>query len=335
MGGFEIDASKSGAERPERLRLRSHVLIDMAVDGRFKELNIAADELEDKSNFDSLGTTVAFIQALWLCAQSIARVHEGLAITLLEVSTVAHVVMSTFTFILWLQKPQSITRGHIIMNQTTLPELETMARYERIRKRPDAALSETLQRKEHYFMPNHLKMTKATARHRERFLRSSAMREALAESSFLEESPETLWMFHINQSRELRDTWFSKDLYYWSTAAFWAVVALFGAVHVAASRAHFPTSVEGTLWLIASIIVTCAAVMYGIGALVVFRYGSQHWKDMVPSPNGPPVRFSHVLGTLSIGCHIYLFVESWISLRSLPASASGTVDWLKGFPHIS
>ena len=335
MGGFEIDASKHGSERPERLRLRPHILIDMATRGEFKDLNIPADDLDDKNKFDSLGSFIAFVQSLWFCAESIARVQQGLAITLLEISTVAHVVMSTFTLILWWQKPQSVARGHIIKQETIVPELETLARYERIQKRSESTFHENLQQKEHYFVSNQLRRSNATTSHSRRAFRRSAMREAQAESSFLVGAPDTLWMFHINQSRRSRDKWFDQASYFWGTAAFWAVVALYGAVHVAAWNGHFPTTVEQKMWLIASILVTSVASIYGVGALFVLRFGSQHWKDLVPSPNGPPVRFAHFLGSLAIIGHICLFVESWTSLRSLPESASATVDWLQFIPHLS
>ena len=335
MGGFELDASTLDSERPDRLRLRPHVLIELANEGKFEQLNIAADELTDKSKFDILGSTIAFVQALWFCAQSIARVQQGLAISLLEVSTVAHVVMSSFTLILWWQKPQSVARGHIIMRKPMFPQLKILARYEQILGRSAAEFSNSVDRKEHYFAANHMNKLALTAKRGDRARRRGAMREAVSESQFLRGAPESLWMFHIDQSRELRDKWFAKDLYYWSSAAFWAVVALYGAVHVAAWNNHFPSSVERILWLVASVVITSVASLYGFGSLIVMWVGSERWKNLVPSPNGPPVRYAHVFGSLAILSHLYISVESWASIRSLDESAFQTVNWLEAFPHLS
>ena len=274
MGGFEIDASNNGSERPERLRLRPHILIDIATRGEFQDLNVAADDLDSQGRFDSLGSLIAFVQALWFCVTSIARVQQGSAITLLEISTVAHVIMSTFTLLLWWQKPQTVARGHIIKHERIVPELEILARYEKIQKRAKSTFEENLQQKEHYFMSNHLRKSSATLIHSHRAFRRSAMREAQAESSFLIGAPDSLWMFHVDQSRALRDTWFNQASYFWATAAFWTVVAFYGAVHVAAWNEHFPSAVERTLWLAASIVVTSVASIYGVGAVFVLRFGS-------------------------------------------------------------
>ena len=335
MGGFQIDISNHGSEQPERKRLRPHVLLDLADEGRFHELNIAGADLTDKSKFDVLGSTVACGQALWFCAQSIARFRQGLAISLLEVSTVAHVVLSVFTLILWWAKPQSVNRGHIIMHQLRMPQIEQMIRYERILKRSDSEFRNSLARRELYLLPNILKGSKRTANLARRTFQQSARREALSDSSFLLGSRESLWMFHKGQSRKLRDRWFPHELYFWATTAFWIPVAVFGAIHMAAWNEHFPTAAEHILWLVASGLVTAISLLYGLGALLVLWFGDNGWKELLPSTNGAPVRYGHGLGTLVIFAHIYLFIASWIDLRFLPASAFQTVDWTAAFPHFS
>jgi len=335
MGGFQMDISDLDSERQDTRHLRPHVLLDLADKGEFHRLNIVGADLIDKSKFDVLGSTVAFVQALWFCAQSIARVRQGLAISLLEISTIAHVTLSAFTLILWWPKPQSVNRGHIILHQPKQPRLEQGARYERILQRSNTENQVTVERKENYFFANRLGRSKYTARQARRALKHSAWREALSESPFLSGRGESLWMFHIDQPRSMRDRWFPYSLYFWATAAFWAPVALFGAIHVAAWNAHFPSSTERILWLVASILISITSLAYGFGTMVVYWFGPRRWRDFIPSSMGPPVRYGHLQGCLAVGAHVYLFLASWIGLRSLPASAFQTVDWTAAFPHLS
>ena len=112
-------------------------------------------------------------------------------------------------------------------------------------------------------------------------------------------------------------------------------MAVFGAIHVAAWNAHFPSSTERILWLVSSITVAFISLTYGLGVQVVWWVGSAGWKEVVPSTNGAPVRYTHALGSLVILAHIYLFIGTWIDLRSLPVSAFQTVDWATVFPHVS
>ena len=335
MGGFQVDISNFDSERPITRCLRPHILLDLADEENLYKLNVAGADLSDKSKFDVLGSTIACGQALWFCAQSVARVRQGLAISLLEISTVAHVTMSVFTLILWWQKPQSINRGHVILHEPRLPEIDKMIRYEKIMKRSDSEFNATFARREVYGVANFLKGNKLTANYGSRVLHQSARREALSDSSFLQSRAESLWMFHLDQSRELRDRWFPYDLYFWATTAFWIPVAVFGAIHIAAWNAHFPSFTERILWLVASITVAFISLMYGLGVQVIRWVGSTGWKEVVPSTNGAPIRYTHALGSLAILAHIYLFIGSWIDLRSLPVSAFQTVDWATVFPHVS
>ena len=335
MGGFQVDISNLDSEHPIIRRLRPHILLDLTNEEDIHRLNVAEADLTDKSKFDVLGSTVAYAQALWFCAQSVARVRQGLAISLLEISTVAHVALSAFTLGLWWTKPQSVNRGHVILHQPTQPLIERMIRYEKIVNRVVIENEATFTRKEHYFFANLFGRSKHTGRIARQAVKNSAMREAKSESPFLQSRGESLWMFHIDQSRDLRDRWFSYDLYFWAAAAYWSAMAVYGAVHVSAWNAHFPSSIERTLWLVACVLIVVVALFHFLGIILIYWLGSAKYRDVVPSPNGSPVRYSHTLGFLAVGAHAYLFIASWIGLRSLPVSAFETLDWTAAFPHWS
>lgn len=210
-----------------------------------------------------------------------------------------------------------------------LPEIERMVFNEKTMKRSVSRYDADVSRRQAYYLSRMFKMNRHTASLASGIEKINAMKEAFSASDFLTDQGSILWMFHVRQTRELRDRWFSDDLYFWATAAYWAPVALYGAINIAAWNAHFPSSVERVLWLVASFVITSVASQF------VYRFGSATIKELVPSPFGPPVRFTHLAGYLAIGAHVPITIASWISLRSLPASAFRTVDWVMTFPHVS
>ncbi|KAK7002312.1 hypothetical protein R3P38DRAFT_1731329 [Favolaschia claudopus] len=62
-------------------------------------------EIEDKSKSDVLAKLLAVTQILRIVAQSLARWDQHLAITSLELTTVAYAVVTTFMWFFWMNKP--------------------------------------------------------------------------------------------------------------------------------------------------------------------------------------------------------------------------------------
>ncbi|KAF7973369.1 hypothetical protein HWV62_15455 [Athelia sp. TMB] len=66
------------------------------------------DELKDKSKGDTLSKTVAVIQTLWFIAQCITRRAQGMAITSLEIMTLAYTVITVAMYAAWWHKPLNV-----------------------------------------------------------------------------------------------------------------------------------------------------------------------------------------------------------------------------------
>ena len=333
MGGFQEDISKPGSQEPDARPLRPHILLNLAERGQFDRLNLPAAELADKSKFDVLGNLVASVQALWFCMQSIARVQQGLAISLLEVSTMAHVALSAFTLFLWWQKPQSVNRGHVILQEPSLPQIDLMLRYQKLKQKYDSDFKAAQITKVGRFVESLLRRSRYTIKYAREIVCQVSIVEAHSQSPFLNCTLDTLWMFHIHQPRELRDQWFPRKLYSWATVAFWAPVAIYGGIHISAWNTHFPTSTERIIWLIAATSVSFIAMAFCVGTAFMGWIGSARFNDALASRFGEPVRYWHLYGCVVFLAHVYLAVEAWIGLRSLPKSAFDTVDWTKVFPH--
>ncbi|KAJ3479727.1 hypothetical protein NLI96_g8855 [Meripilus lineatus] len=70
--------------------------------------------IQDKSKSDMLTKTIALFRVAWFILQLCARYHENLAITELEIFTLAFCVLNFATYALWWKKPFAVDRGYVI-----------------------------------------------------------------------------------------------------------------------------------------------------------------------------------------------------------------------------
>ncbi|KAJ3479732.1 hypothetical protein NLI96_g8859 [Meripilus lineatus] len=75
---------------------------------------INEQDIQDKSKSDMLTKTIALFQVAWFILQLCARRHENLAITELEIFTLAFCVLNFATYALWWKKPFAVDRGYAI-----------------------------------------------------------------------------------------------------------------------------------------------------------------------------------------------------------------------------
>ncbi|KAJ7769057.1 hypothetical protein B0H14DRAFT_3509552 [Mycena olivaceomarginata] len=68
----------------------------------------------DRSKGDALSKGLALAQGLWFCVQYFARIHHHLAVTQLEVATVAFAVVNVFIWALWWRKPLDVQRPIVV-----------------------------------------------------------------------------------------------------------------------------------------------------------------------------------------------------------------------------
>ncbi|KAF7370064.1 hypothetical protein MSAN_00636400 [Mycena sanguinolenta] len=101
MGGF---VSSTGTPITSEKQLRDCVELQDAI------RRVSLKDIQDKSKGDALSKGVALAQGLWFTIQCIARVQQHLAVTELEVITLAFAVVSIFLWILWWNKPLDVQR---------------------------------------------------------------------------------------------------------------------------------------------------------------------------------------------------------------------------------
>ena len=121
----------------------------------------------------------------------------------------------------------------------------------------------------------------------------------------------------------------------------WSASMAYGGIHAMAWDGHFPSETEARLWRTSSVCVAGSGltwIMINMLARTFPRFKAYwkevetlraHWTSLI------------CLGSLPILCgianllaRIYLVIESFISLRKLPASAFDTTEWTQVTPHL-
>ncbi|KAJ6449569.1 hypothetical protein C8R45DRAFT_145099 [Mycena sanguinolenta] len=82
--------------------------------------NAKKEDIKDKSKGDVLSKGVALLQGLWFILQCLARVHQRLAVTQLEVATLAFAIVNIFIWLLWWNKPLDAQQPIVVGPHTLL-----------------------------------------------------------------------------------------------------------------------------------------------------------------------------------------------------------------------
>lgn len=117
MGGFMVFENN---QDPRPRTLDPFKLEDHLARG---EIDITAQEIQDRGNGDMLSKALVIIQTGWFILQCIARWVEDLPITELELVTLAFAMLNFFTYGLWWSKPLSVQCPYrVLMHRKPMSE---------------------------------------------------------------------------------------------------------------------------------------------------------------------------------------------------------------------
>ena len=307
MGGFCL------VNEDRAIQQREYVYVDadsirLLVQRRHLRANdlIRKEEIEDKGKADLFVKMVALVQTLWLVLQCIARFVQHLPITTLEISALAYIPCTIFLVILWWHKPMDVNEPTRLTLRPA-PQSQQSRLTSNDKSLPDLPRPVVV-----------LPYPKFPLAHR--------CRQVIGET------------FH--------------------PIGRWGVVSaifcfVFGGIHCTAWNFFFETPQERLAWRICSVILTVSipfswilnravqGILQAVWAKNIERERRNptfHWtrKD----GHGveitiPVVQTIHGLGlAFYVLARLYLLVEVFLSLRSLPAGCYVTVDWLEFWPHV-
>lgn len=119
MGGFIIQSKNDSFEcyRPRPLKLMS-----LFEKGAIPWPDSSDDEIKGRSKADWLTKGIAMIQILYFVTSLIGRWAQGLAVTTLELFTLAIVVCAMIMFVAWWHKPFDVQIPIVISSETRISE---------------------------------------------------------------------------------------------------------------------------------------------------------------------------------------------------------------------
>ena len=102
--------------------LTLEMLRELVKDPSF-EIQITEEEISDRSKGDGLAKLIFILQSSWFITQCIARHIQGLALTQLELTTLAMASLNGITCILWWHKPLNARAVvHVYLNRQLTDE---------------------------------------------------------------------------------------------------------------------------------------------------------------------------------------------------------------------
>jgi hypothetical protein len=293
---------------------------------------------------------------IWFTLNVIARPTQGLALTTLEITTMAFVFSTVGTCFCWRWKPMDVTTTISVEGTTTMEQITHDA---------GPAISGQYKNSPLDFLgPHDWIMT-------------------------------LLWRFNVNILRRLGlirkspKVWRARRLTSFNFPAISHVSGLFilcfgmaySAIFLAAWNFTFPSSTEALLWRICASVVFGLTPVVGVVEILSIKSGRQRHVEVgmpqgfaIPSQQHPrasqqasqnratpnqvqtaksdpskssarlsvlstsglplrALRFTEPIAAIYTTCRLFILVEDIIGLRALPASAFQTVNWTAYWPH--
>ena len=88
---------------------------------------LGPEEIEDRSKSDTLSKTIVLVQTTWFTVQCIARAVQGLALTELEIVTLAYTALNGVMCFFWWKKPLDVQCPIIIVLKDSRIERRAIA----------------------------------------------------------------------------------------------------------------------------------------------------------------------------------------------------------------
>ncbi|KAJ9651069.1 hypothetical protein H2198_009648 [Neophaeococcomyces mojaviensis] len=115
MGGFGLTTVMNDVRETKNGWINARIILSLIQSGRISPSRLPTRaEIEDKSKADVMVKALAFVQALWVLVQCIARAAQHLPITTIELSTVAYIPCAVVISCCWWNKPMDIEKPFLL-----------------------------------------------------------------------------------------------------------------------------------------------------------------------------------------------------------------------------
>lgn len=258
---------------------------------------LSTADLEDRSKGDIFVKGAAIVQISWLVIQIIARASQGLAISLLEITTLAFAACAIATYILLWHKPQDV------MTPTYIDATNVLTREQVIGLAARSPVS--------------------TLFVHEFWLHGVAIR-AMADS-----------VFPWTRGIPTRLPW-QKDTLYLNPVFIGIGFGgtLFGTIHFIAWDFEFPTPVERILWRM-SCCVLISIPLLSTAMYFMTIHNARRDNETDTKTNALLRPFTTICTVLYLLARLYLMTEVFRSLAYAPPSTFHEINWPSAIPHVN
>ncbi|KAF8843539.1 hypothetical protein BDN67DRAFT_964358 [Paxillus ammoniavirescens] len=221
MGGFALH------DGTRRMKLHPDDHLQYLKKGTIMNPDITEEEVDDKSKSDGLTKAILVLQLLWFILQVVVRGTNHLAITLVEIDTLAMAALSLPLFFFWWSKPMAPKRPHILHLKPTSVLQNAPQTHCSLDGDDDDGIS----------------------------LMDDTVRIRDARYWVTERPGQQLWQELLLGRRDEVSNWYG-------VSALSTCLILLGAVHIIAWDFQFPSQAEKITWRIASLTLISAPIIY-------------------------------------------------------------------------
>lgn len=336
-GGFYLHVPEEPGYPPcPPFPLNSRAIAYLVERGYIEMPSITLKDIDDKSKADKFAKIFAVVQSSYLILESIARRVQSLAITPLELTTLAFVPCTLATYYMWMNKLLGVNTSTPIYTTTPISQILKDAGPLANEQWCDTPLD---------FVEDHtLLMTPdPTKPPPPALLKGGRLmgwnfwkrRSRFAHIGSLTTRP----ISRIPNDYTVAPSSYRVAISIWAFSTFHAVVHLLGWNFV------FPTRIELWMWRVAALTMTGTLGVGGLGNVRAVRPGVNFRIQMLGVWVKPAFKEGKlwkygmdVPGTagaiMFFVAKIWILALSWASLRTLPKTAYDTVSWTRFIPHV-
>jgi hypothetical protein len=306
---------------------------------------VTRQEIEDRSKADSLAKAIVLLQIVWFTVQCIGRAAQGLAITELEIITLAYTSINGAMCLFWWSKPLDVQCPVVV----ALDESEWRHDCELLKKDPSSMenpvwgstinpILEAIERwkgEKQYNLPSsHTKPVPPESKnplvkyygfvsYRLSQLGGLYSQDFKPGTSARQSYPFSIYVPNVRGSGSC------EKRYYLGAALPFFLAILFGSVHCIGWSLSFPTPTARMMWRVCSLCITVAPVWVMIPLIhMIFSEATAAAFLRLSIPVCVLLWWIYGISRIVLVC-----LAVW-GLTAMPATAHTSVQWTELIPHI-